>query len=118
MASIRKHRSSRYWYACITLPDGRQRQFSTGLEDATEAKAAAVAAEREIRRQHQTPHQLAAALTRIAAEFAPPEDSQPVVWIERWLADLSRTRAGDTTRLYRDTIADLRADLDAAGVTT
>src|SRR5438046_3172564 len=29
MASLRKHPKSKFWYACITLPDGRQTQRST-----------------------------------------------------------------------------------------
>lgn len=37
MASIRKHPNSQYWYACYTLPDGRQKQTATGTEDKYEA---------------------------------------------------------------------------------
>src|ERR1700730_13350641 len=33
MASVRKHPRSKYWYACITLPDGRQTQRSTRETD-------------------------------------------------------------------------------------
>jgi hypothetical protein len=38
MASIRKQPRSRYWFACITLPDGRQTQRSTKLTDAKKAR--------------------------------------------------------------------------------
>jgi integrase len=33
MASIRKHPKSKFWYACFTLPDGRQTQRSTKETD-------------------------------------------------------------------------------------
>ena len=39
MASIRKHPKSKYWFACITLPDGRQTQRSTKQTDAKKAAA-------------------------------------------------------------------------------
>lgn len=41
MASIRKHPKSKYWYACITLPDGRQTQRSTKQTNAKAALAIA-----------------------------------------------------------------------------
>lgn len=39
MASIRKHPKSKFWFACITLPDGRQTQRSTKQTDAKKARA-------------------------------------------------------------------------------
>src|SRR4051794_23927747 len=37
MASVRKHPKSQYWFACITLPDGRQTQRSTKVTDRRKA---------------------------------------------------------------------------------
>ena len=37
MASVRKHPKSQYWFACITLPDGRQTQRSTRETDRKKA---------------------------------------------------------------------------------
>jgi hypothetical protein len=41
MASLKIDPHSRYWYACITLPDGRQTQVSTELriKEVTREKA-------------------------------------------------------------------------------
>jgi len=83
MASIRKHKKSSYWYACITLPDGKQRQFSTGLIDEKEAEAVAMAAERAAR-HHIAPHQLRTALERIAEDFTPENEADPAEWILAW----------------------------------
>jgi integrase len=37
MASVRKHPKSKYWFACFTLPDGRQTQRSTRETDRKKA---------------------------------------------------------------------------------
>ncbi len=108
MASIRKHKTSRFWYACITLPDGKPRQFSTGLADPAEALAAAVAAEREVRRHHQQPHQLHSALSRLAELYTPAEDGYPPEWADRWMTSRAGSVSPATRRLYRTTIQDLK----------
>jgi integrase len=118
MASIRKHAKSRYWYACITLPDGRLKQFTTGLTDAAEARAVAIATEHAIRKYHAMPHALTASFARLAAEFIPKADCHPVEWITRWTAQQAGTRAADTSRLYRDTVADLAAHMTAHNLDT
>lgn len=84
MASIRRKSSSLKWYACITLPNGKQKQFSTGLEDENEARAVATMAERNAGKQT-SPHQLRAALERLTMEFMPTEDAKPSEWLKSWL---------------------------------
>ena len=84
MASVRIRTGSKFWYACITLPTGKQRQFSTGLEDREEVLAAATAAERAARRHDAAPHQLRAALDRIAEDFVPKDDINPGPWLRAW----------------------------------
>jgi integrase len=85
MASVRRKSSSRYWHACITGPDGKQRQFSTGLADRAEALAAAHAAERALR-VHAQPDQLRRALDRLAADYAPADQhtGTPADYLRAW----------------------------------
>jgi len=107
MASLRRHKTSKFWYACITLPDGRHRQFSTGLDDKAEARAVAIAAEREANRHHAQPSQLTKALQRLAAEFTPKESINPTDWLKAWLESRRSALSPSTARLYADTIRDL-----------
>ena len=51
MASIRKHPKSPFWFACITLPDGRQTQRSTKLTDAKKALKKARCAVGKVRKK-------------------------------------------------------------------
>ncbi|MFT3992458.1 MAG: tyrosine-type recombinase/integrase [Luteolibacter sp.] len=84
MASIRKRKGTKNYFACITGPDGKRKQFSTGLSDAKEALAAAVAAERAL--QANKPTQLHAALRRLADEYAPSEvaATDQMQWLREW----------------------------------
>ena len=84
MASVRLKPKSRYWYACITLPDGKQKQFSTELEDKEKAYAAAVEAENAARRFHTKPHALRAAFTRIADEIIGTPAVDPAAFFAEW----------------------------------
>ncbi len=116
MASVRKRAESAFWYACITLADGRQRQFSTGLRDKAEALAVAGAAERAARKHHQSPHQLRAALDRIAEDFIPAGDKDPAVWIEAWAASRKAEVAGNTFEAYERTATEVAAWLREKGI--
>lgn len=117
MASVRLKRSSKFWYACITGGDGRQRQFSTGLEDREEAYAVAVAAERAARRLHEKPHQLRAALDRLAAEFIPAADADPAIWLPAWAAAQKSRVAPATAALYASTMKSAAAFFAAGKIT-
>lgn len=116
MASVRQHRKSRFWYACITLPGGRQKQFSTGLDCEKEALAVAVAAESAARRLHVQPHQLRAALDRLASEYVPAEDSRPGTWLLGWLESRRGTCAPKTFLTYQTTIQGAERWLESRGV--
>lgn len=113
MASIKKRKKSRFWYACITDANGKQRQFSTGIEDAKEALAVATAAERTYRKLHEKPHQLRAAFDRLVEEFIPVADKDPGEWLMAWAegrkpeVDLRTWETYDTTmRQTRDWLAE------------
>lgn len=118
MASIRKHPKSKFWYACVTLPDGRQKQFSTGLTDPAEAKAAAVAAERAIVKGHANPSQLRQALDRLAADFEPATAADPAAWLEAWAAARVPEVKPTTATAYRTTAAAAAAHFRHLKLTT
>ncbi len=106
MASIRKRKNSAAWYACITLPDGRRRQFSTGLADPKEALAAATAAERAARKHLESPHQLRQALDRIAEDYTPPVEHSPVQWLRAWPESRVGEVSAGTLASYRNTMSE------------
>lgn len=116
MASIRQHKNSANWYACITI-DGKQRQFSTGLKDPQEAMAVAVAAERAARKHH-APHQLRKALDKLAEEFIPEEETNPADWLEAWIISRKNKVSVSTYDSYRHTIKETAAFLRAAGISS
>lgn len=116
MASVRKRKGSAFWYACITLENGKQRQFSTGLEDKEEALAVAVAAERSARKFSEKPHQLRAALERIAEDFVPPEEVDPARWLMEWAAGRKGEVSAATFSTYQNTALEASAWLKRAGV--
>lgn len=100
MASLREHRKSRFIYACITGPDGKQKQFSTGLTDRGEAMAVAVAAEQALRKHAAKPRQLRQALDRLAEEYTPPIDIDPAGWLEDWAKSRRNEVAPATALAY------------------
>ncbi len=118
MASIRKRAKSSFYYACITLPGGKQRQFSTGLSDPDEALAAAVAAERAARKHHQRPHQLRAALDRLADEMTPMVEVDPAKWILAWAESRKREVGGMTLKAYQHTAKQAATFFTENGITT
>ena len=116
MASVRKRRESAFWYACITLEDGRQRQFSTGLTERDEALAVAVAAERAARRNVDRPHQLRKALDRLAEDFVPATDRDPAEWLESWVTSRKAEVAENTFATYENTVTEVADWLRGARV--
>lgn len=118
MASLRQKKATRFWYACITGADGKQKQFSTGLEDKAEALAVAVAAERALRKHSAKPHQLRAALDRIAEDFEPKTDSKPGEWLLAWAKSRKREVASATAATYLNTASEVAAWFAAQGIET
>jgi len=116
MASIRSRRNSKYWVACITLPDGKRKQFSTGLTDEREALAAAVAAERAVGKMHEKPHQLRAALERLADDYIPARDMDPAAWLLKWAASRKNECAEETWKTYNTTAKGAAAWLTEVGI--
>lgn len=112
MASVRRRKNSRFWTACVTGADGRQRQFSTGLEDESEAYAVAVAAERACRKSPKV-HQLRAALGRLADEFTPADEMELDGWLRDWMAGKRGEVKPATFDAYEKAMDDFR---DFAGV--
>ena len=118
MASIRKHRKSQFWYACITLPDGKQRQFSTGLTSQADALAAATAAEWNARKHHANPTQLRQSLDRLAESFAPPDATNPATWIRAWAKAKEPEVATTTAAAYATTATSAAAFFTERRLTT
>lgn len=109
MASVRQRKGSKFWWACITLPDKRRKQFSTGLEDEKEAHAAAIAAERAFNKLHENPHQLRAALDRLAEDYVPPGDADPAKWILAWALARKNECEVSTWETYSNTAKEAAA---------
>ena len=118
MASLREHRHSRFLYACITGPDGKQKQFSTGLTDKREAMAVAVTAEEAFRKHSANPQSLRKALERLAGEYSPTVDTDPAKWLAQWAKDRAREVSDRTAAKYAQTIREASEWLTGAGVTT
>lgn len=115
MASIRQHKKSANWYACITV-NGKQRQFSTGLTDPQEALAVAVAAERAARKHQEAPHQIRKALEKLAEEFTPPAETNPADWMISWAASRKNEVSASTFETYRNTAKEAAAFFRSAGI--
>jgi len=118
MASVKRRKGSRFWVACITRPDGAQRQFSTGLEDQAEALAVATAEERALRKTVDRPHQLRAALDRLADDYVPAEDEDPAAWILAWAEGRSGTVAKRSLQAYQTTAKEAAEFLRTHGLKT
>lgn len=114
MASLRKRPSSSFWYACITLPSGKQKQFSTGLTDRAEAMDVAVSAERAFVRANSAPSTLHARLARIAEDVAPEQTVRPSTWLRAWAKSRTREISPKTASSYTSNIEAVAGALDAA----
>jgi len=107
MASIRRHPRSKYFHACITLPDGRQTQRSTKLTDAKRALKFANLIEEAIR----GPALLERQARKIIGEIyqlrnagASLPGSTAGDFLEKWIANKSRETAPSTASSYRNAI--------------
>ena len=105
MASIRKHPKSKYWFACITLPDGRQTQRSTKQ---TNARAAQVFAEKlEIAgraklTEKQARKIVAEIFEMVNGEKLPGSTSRD--FFTKWAANKKRETAEATGKKYSEVI--------------
>lgn len=118
MASVRRRNESRFWYACITAPSGKQRQFSTGTEDKEDALAIARAAESALKRKERDPYALRTALNRIADEYQPATDTDPSAWITQWAQSRRQELAPSTFSLYDQVAKEFSTSCKDAGVRT
>ena len=116
MASIRRHPRSKYFHACITLPDGRQTQRSTKLTDAKKALKFATLIEEAIR----GPALLERQARKIIAEIyslrnagASLPGATARVFLEKWIANKFRETAVLTANNYRNAIRKFLSALGA-----
>lgn len=119
MASVKRFRNSRIWYACYRSPDGKRRQRSTGTEDRDEALAIAIAYERTAKAAVRREFTQAAA-TRFLAEIAAITGtalphSEPVKdMLTRWLAARRGSLAKRSFETYEQAVRELIAHLGPA----
>jgi integrase len=116
MASIRRHPKSRYFHACITLPDGRQTQRSTKLTDAKKALKFAEKVEEAIRApklMERQARKIIGEIYRLKNDGENLPGATTRDFLEKWIANKARETAESTARHYRDAITKF---LDALGV--
>ena len=118
MASIHLRKRSPFWYACVRPPAGKPRHFSTGLTDKAEALALATAAERAMRKHLDRPHQLRAALDRLADDFVPAAEENPADWLTAWAISRKGEVADKTATGYTQAATEAGAWMRAAGIST
>jgi integrase len=114
MASIRKHPKSPFWFACITLPNGRQTQRSTKLTDAKKALKFAEKIEEAGRGAKLVEKQA----RKIVAEIYKLKNGESLPgstardFFAKWVANKERETAESTARHYRDHVQKFVAALD------
>jgi integrase len=120
MASIRNHPKSKFWFACITLPDGRQTQRSTKLTDAKKAlefakKLEAAGGDRRAAERGQGRNRRTAKLTekqarKIIAEIYKMVNGEDLPgstardFFVKWVENKKRETAPSTARSYCDDV--------------
>jgi integrase len=107
MASIRRHPRSKYFYACITLPDGRQTQRSTKLTDAKKALKFAEKIEEAIRApklMERQARKIIGEIYRLKNDGENLPGATTRDFLEKWIANKARETAESTARHYRDAI--------------
>ena len=105
MASIRRHPRSPYWFACITLPSGRQTQRSTKLTDAR--KALEFAKRVEAAGRGKLVEKRARKIIAEIYQMVNGESLQGSTareFFAKWVANKQRETAESTARSYRDDI--------------
>jgi integrase len=115
MASLRKHPKSKFWFACITLPDGRQTQRSTKLIDRKKALRFAEKIEeagRGAKLVERQARKIIAEIYRLKNDGQRLPGSTARDFLGSWIANKERETAQSTARSYRD---HLRKFIDALG---
>lgn len=125
MASIRKHPKSKYWFACITLPDGRQTQRSTKQTDATLARKIAEKWEQPRRAkltQKQARKIIAETYAIVNNELLPGSTARE--FFSKWAENKKLETAASTARRYSDDVqkfitalGEKKADADLNDIT-
>jgi integrase len=105
MASIRKHPKSPFWFACITLPDGRQTQRSTKLTDRKKAQQFAEKLEEAGRGklvEKQARKIIAEIYQMVNRDTLPGSNARD--FFTKWAENKKRETAESTARRYRDVV--------------
>ena len=124
MASLRKHPRSSYWFACITLPDGRRTQRSTKQTDRRKAQRIAESFEDATNRKLTE-----AQARRVISDIFEIVNGKPLVsktireHFTDWLTSVKATTATATAAAYDQVTRDFlgllgeRADRDLTQLT-
>ena len=121
MASIRKHPRSPFWFACYTLPDGRQTQRSTKIENkqanASRAMEVAIQYEKIVKvaragrmGENQARSAIAAIYEIVNGEPLPGATIRE--YFQQWLGEKKKELSGGAYVSYR---AKVKAVLDVLG---
>ena len=116
MASIRRHPSSPYWHACLTLADGRRTQRSTKTSDKKKAQALANLWEEAETEAAQGLLTEVAARKYIAKAYEigagrPMHSHSVEEWIWLWFAEKKHTNRLTTVKRYEGTVRTFLASL-------
>ena len=105
MASLRKHPKSPFWFACITLPDGRQTQRSTKLTDRKKAQQFAEKLEEAGRGKlaEKQARKIIAEIYQMVNRDAMP-GSKARDFFTKWVENKRRETAESTARRYHDVV--------------
>jgi integrase len=103
MASVRLKSGSQFWWACVTLPGGERRQFSTGKTDRNEALEIATRAERETHRQR-SENKLRDAFSRLLSDVVGAAPVPPKQWLLQWLERRGTEVKDVTAESYRPAV--------------
>lgn len=102
MASLRKHRTSRFWFACYSLPDGSRVQRSTKTKDKAQALQIALTLERASR-MRATEDQARVLLSDLVQRLHESQVSTDLLadYIQSWLNGRAKELSPNTLASYR-----------------
>ena len=124
MASLRKKKTSRFWFACFTLPDGKRVQRSTKTTDKKTAMRLANEYE-ELTQRRMTANQARKVVTDLYRSLSGDELSKATTreFFRHWLSEKEPTVSESTISAYQDSASYFlefmgdRADADIIYVT-
>lgn len=116
MASLTKHPNSRYWTACFTDRNGKQRKRSTKLTDKRKARKFATEVEeveRKAREDSMTTVQLQKVLSEVAASVTGEGIETPTVeeYLTDWLESVLSRNSKSTHVHYEKSVRSFLEDL-------